>query len=89
MANGVSLYHQAIEVSQDYLGPAAERFMARQIQTHLKKKPESLTSKDLINLVNWIKPTFALLTNDTKLVDSFIKRLLALVDKPKPKRKRS
>jgi hypothetical protein len=77
-----NLYQKIVDISQDYLGPAADRFITRQINTHLNKAPEQLDEADLRILIDWIKPTFALLTNDTKLVNSFIDRLLALTGQP-------
>jgi hypothetical protein len=73
-----NLYQQVVKVTQDYLGPAAERFVTRQIQTHLRKQPEALTQADLAKLVDWIKVAIALLTEDAKMVDDFTKELLAL-----------
>lgn len=80
MGSSKSLYQKTVDISQDYLGPAAERFISRQIDTHLNKPPQELTDEDLVALINWIKPTFALLTNNRRLVDTFITRLLELVD---------
>lgn len=73
-----SLYRQVVKVTQDYLGPAAERFVSRQIQTHLHKQPDALTEKDLVALVDWIKIAIALLTEDSKMVDDYARTLLAL-----------
>lgn len=73
-----SLYDGAVETSKLYLGPAGERFMRRQITTHLKIEPEKLSSKDLPELVSWVKITFALLTDNSKYVHEFADKLLAL-----------
>ncbi len=73
-----TLRAHVIAVSQDYLGPAAERFIDRQITTHLQKKPELLDAQDLKKLIDWIKLAFALLTQETKIVDEYIERLAAL-----------
>jgi hypothetical protein len=69
------LKDQILAVSQDYLGPAAERFIDRQIATHLGKDPKQITRADLDKLVDWIKLSFALLTKDGRLVDEYIGRL--------------
>ena len=79
--NRKTLYEQVVEVTVRYLGPAAERFIARQIQMHLGKDPEDLTKKDLEKLVDWIKLAMALLSEDNKLVDEFSDSLLALAKK--------
>jgi hypothetical protein len=73
-----SLSDEIIAVSQDYLGPASERFINRQASTHLNKKLEDLTRADLVKLVDWIRLSFALLTNDSRLVDEYASRLLRI-----------
>lgn len=76
----LQLVDQVLEISQDYLGPAAERFVSRQIATHLKKQPEKITKDDLRKLIDWIKLSFALLTNDTDMVDQYAERLRLVAD---------
>lgn len=76
-----SLYQQVVKVTREYLGPATERFISRQIQTHLRKQPEDLTESDLAELVDWVKIAIALLTEDAKLVDDFARSLLKLGEK--------
>ena len=76
----LSLLDQILEISQDYLGPAAERFIDRQISTHLKKHPEKITRQDIYKLIDWIKLSFALLTNDTDMVEQYAKRLKLVAD---------
>lgn len=78
-----SLKDQLVLVSQDYLGPAAERFIERQISTHLRKKPENILQNDVRKLIDWLKLSFALLTDDTDLVNEYADRL-ALVAEGKP-----
>lgn len=73
------IYEQTIEITQDYLGPAAERFITRQIVFHLQKDPKRLTKKDIPQLAEWVKVSIAVLTDDKKMVDDFTKRILTLV----------
>lgn len=73
-----SLQDQIIAISRDYLGPASERFIDRQVRTHLRKRTEDITKADLVKLVDWIKLAFALLTNDSKLVEEYADRLLKI-----------
>lgn len=75
MSGSLMLIDQILEISQDYLGPAADRFVGRQIATHLKKPPEKITRQDIYTLIDWIKLSFALLTNDEDLVEQYAKRL--------------
>jgi hypothetical protein len=74
-----SIYQQALLITKDYLGPAAERFISRQITFHLHKEPELLTKKDIPQLAEWVKISIAILTDDKKMVDDFTKRILKLV----------
>jgi ribosomal protein S13 len=73
-----NLKDQIISISQDYLGPASERFIDRQASMHLNKNIEDLTQADLVKLVDWIRLSFALLTNDSRLVDEYIDRLVKI-----------
>lgn len=72
------IYDQAVQITKDYLGPAAERFINRQIIFHLKKDPEMLTKQDIPQLAEWVKVSIAILTEDKKMVDDFTKRILKL-----------
>ncbi|HSX32321.1 MAG TPA: hypothetical protein VLF43_03600 [Candidatus Saccharimonadales bacterium] len=83
----MSLYEQAVEVCTDFLGPAGERFMRRQISTHLAIEPEALQHKDIEELVNWARLTFALLTDNAAQVDAFATQLLALAEQRPTKTK--
>lgn len=87
MARQLSLYEHAVAICSDYLGPAGERFMRRQIATHLNKKPEELRKEDLPELTNWARLTFAMLTDEARVIDDFSERLTALGE-PKPKVRR-
>ena len=73
-----TLYSKAVQISEEYLGPAGERFIRRQISTHLGIKPEELSRRHVPNLVNWAGIAFALLTKDTKDIQGFRQGLLAL-----------
>lgn len=74
----VSLYDQAIQISEEYLGPAGERFMRRQISTHLGIKPEALKKSQMPQLVTWVSLAFALLTNNAEEQEGFTHSLLSL-----------
>ncbi len=76
-----TLYDEVVEITYDYLGPAASRFIAREIETHLAKNPEDLTKTDIPVLLDWSKLAIALLTDDKQIVDDFSKRLLLITDR--------
>jgi hypothetical protein len=72
------LYDNIVAVIEYYLGPAAQRFVDRQIQSHLQKSPEEVTAEDLDRLSDWIKVSMSLLTDDRQTVEECIKKLLQL-----------
>lgn len=76
--NSTSLYDQVIRITHVYLGPAAERFIARQAQSHLHKSPEKLTKTDLLKLIDWIRVAVSLLTEDSGVVEEYITELYKL-----------
>ncbi len=73
-----SLCNQVIGITEDYLGPAADRFIRRQITFHLDKKPEDLSTSDIPKLAEWVKVSLALLTQDRTMVDKCEKEIMAL-----------
>ncbi|HMH31359.1 MAG TPA: hypothetical protein VK534_02695 [Methylomirabilota bacterium] len=76
-ANG-SIYDQVVKVTNVYLGPATERFIARQVENHLQKAPEELTKADLLSLMDWIKAGVSLLTEDSGIVEEYMAELRKL-----------
>lgn len=75
MKQSRTLYDQIIEVTTNYLGPAAKRFIDRQISAHLNKEPSKLTKNDLNKLVVWMEAVVPLLTKDEKVVEAYINEL--------------
>jgi hypothetical protein len=76
--NRADIYQQVVAVIQEYLGPAADRYVQRLVEAHLKKSPEQLAQRDIPKLSEWIKVSLGLLTNDKNLVDECEKRILKL-----------
>ena len=77
----VKLYQEVVDLTKSYLGPAAERFITRQIKTHLNKDPDDLSPEDLAKLADWIKVAIALLTEDSKIVQDYTDSILRLAKK--------
>jgi hypothetical protein len=75
-----SIYEELVAITEDYLGPAADRFIDRLVAAHLKKSPENLTAKDIPKLVQWLKLSMGLITNDRVLVDECEQRVINLAD---------
>ncbi|HUB93832.1 MAG TPA: hypothetical protein VMB52_04995 [Verrucomicrobiae bacterium] len=73
-----TLYSEVVRITYDYLGPAADRFVTRQIRSHLGKSPDELRKGDLKELISWIKVAVALLTDDEKLIKRYISDLRRL-----------
>jgi len=80
------LFDQAVAITEEYLGPAAPRFMARQVSFHLDKAPSELVAADIPRLVEWSKATLALLTSDESIVKEFVSKLSALKESHEPAR---
>jgi len=87
MANSTNFYEQVVRVTYVYLGPAADRFVARQITNHLDKKPEQLTERDLPELIDWIRLAMGFLTQDKHMIEKYISRLQTLHDTSQHKMK--
>jgi hypothetical protein len=66
-----ALYLQVTAITEEYLGPAAERFVARQITFHLNKTPQELEIDDIPKLVEWTKVTLGLITEDRQMIEDF------------------
>jgi uncharacterized protein YegL len=73
-----TLYEDVVGITYEYLGPAADRFVARQIRNHLGKEPEQLRRQDLKALIDWFSASLALLSEDTELVKKYVIALKAL-----------
>jgi len=72
------LYDQVVSVTYRYLGPAADRFVVRQIRNHLQKDPVELQRKDLRQLIDWIQLAMRLISDDHHAVDTYLADLEAL-----------
>jgi hypothetical protein len=81
-----TIYEQVVRVTHVYLGPAADRFIARQVENHLHKAPQDLSPSDLVGLVDWIRVVVSLLTEDDEIVEEYTDELKKLAQ-PKPKSK--
>jgi hypothetical protein len=71
----ITLYAEVVDITYDYLGPAADRFVTRQIRSHLGKAPEELKKRDLRDLI-----AMSLLTDDDQLIAKYISDLKHLTN---------
>ena len=73
-----TLYDRVVTTTHVYLGPAADRFVARQVENHLHKDPTDLTTDDLDHIIDWIRVAVSLLTDDSDIVEEYIEQLQKL-----------
>lgn len=76
-----SLYDDVVTITYDYLGPAADRFVIRQIRNHLQKDPGKLERQDLKRLIDWIQLAMRLITEDREVVDRYVADLQTLTQR--------
>ncbi len=74
------LYDQILEIVKDYLGPAADRFLARQTTTHLRKEVKKIDKGDIHILAIRIRSGLLVLTKDEAVVDEAFRRIAAIAD---------
>lgn len=67
-----SLYDDVVAITYDYLGPAADRFVVRQIRNHLQKDPSELRREDLRQLIDWIRLAMRMISDDRVVVDRYV-----------------
>jgi hypothetical protein len=77
------VYNDVVRVTHVYLGPAADRFIARQVENHLHKPPARLSRSDLFDLIDWIRAVVSLLTEDSDIIEEYIAELKKLAESPK------
>ncbi|HUA13237.1 MAG TPA: hypothetical protein VL989_01930 [Candidatus Sulfotelmatobacter sp.] len=78
-------YDRLVAITHVYLGPAADRFINRQIENHLHKDPKTITKEDLRSLSDWIKVIVGLICDDQDIVEEYTNEIRKLY-LPKPKR---
>ena len=71
-------YDDIVTIVEEYLGPAASRFVDRHIRSHLHKEPKAVSRKDIAQLADWIRVSLGLLTNDRAAVDECTRKLINL-----------
>jgi hypothetical protein len=73
-----TLYNQLVTITEEYLGPAAPRFIDRQIAAHLGKTSHEITASDLPKLAEWTRVTLGLLTEDRAIIDDYSSKVARL-----------
>lgn len=70
-----SIYNRVLAITEDYLGPAAPRFINRLVTNHLSKPASKITKEDIPQLVIWIKLATTVITDDELVVSDYLHRL--------------
>lgn len=78
MTSSEIYYNKILKITEDYLGPAADRFLNRQINTHLQKSPNEITKSDVHMVAVLIRSRLVVLTHNQRTVDEAFKRLKSL-----------
>lgn len=86
MSQTFSLYERVVRITHIYLGPAADRFIDRQVQSHLAKEPRKITQGDLRSLIDWIQVAVSLLTDDEEIVEEYVEQLRRLTSEQEHKK---
>lgn len=73
-----TLYEQLVDVTAQLLGPASERFINRQIRSHLQIIPQQINSEDLRRLEDWLRLGMNVLTDDAETVQEYIEEVQKL-----------
>lgn len=72
------IYEQLVQITHAYLGPAADRFIARQVENHLHKSPQELSAEDLDVLIDWIRVVVSLITENSEIIEEYADELQQL-----------
>ena len=65
----MALYDNAVNLAKEYIGPAGQRFLDRQISSHLKLNPSELTRSNLPELSKWCFISGRLLIDEKQAVE--------------------
>jgi transposase-like protein len=74
-------HERMVQITREYMGVAAERFIDRQIRSHLHKEPHAVTTDDIPVLIDWIQLAISHLTNDSQVIQEYTDRLKQLAQK--------
>lgn len=81
MKKNSNIYEGVLAITSEYLGPAAQRFVDRQIENHLEKSPKDIGASDIKKLTQWSCMSMALITDDKNALINYRKNMLALISK--------
>jgi len=74
-----TLLQKVTSITEEFLGPATDRFVSRQILSHLNKPAADILPEDLQTLLKWTKVTLGHLTEDTQMIDDYVRQMNELI----------
>ncbi len=78
MRPNLSFFDQVVGTSQVYLGSGADKFLSRQVESHLNKPPQQMSQTDLARLIDWIRLAVTYIIEDSARVDEYTAELRKL-----------
>ncbi|MBN1161641.1 MAG: hypothetical protein JXA17_06830 [Dehalococcoidales bacterium] len=76
----MSLYDDVVTIAKEYIGPAGQKFIDRQLESHLNLSPAELNKASLFELSKWCFASGRLII-DAEEARSFQGRVNALAEK--------
>ncbi len=73
-----SMYDQVLGICEKYLSKDSQKFLDRQIKSHLKKEPGEIVAKDAAELAKWSQVSGGLLVGKTR-AEQMANEIVALV----------
>lgn len=72
-----AIAQKVVAISQPYLGPATESFLARQCKSHLKTDLAAVTQSQMKELAKWVEVSAGLIMDSAKAAE-LARKLAAL-----------
>ena len=74
-----NFYDKTVFIVQDYLGPAAVRFVDKQISFHLNREDKRIEKDEVMRVNEWMRVGLGLITQDKNLVNECFSRIEAII----------
>ncbi len=65
----MTIYDNLLETTKYYMGPAADRFLKRQLSGHLNISPDELNTQHLDDLAEWCLTSAKLIIDEDKAME--------------------
>ena len=65
----MAIYDDAVKLAKEYIGPAGQKFIDRQISSHLSIDPAQLAAGNMEELAKWCLSSGKMLIGDDKAAE--------------------